>query len=189
MIRVHEGASLPSPLAACDDAAPGAEYYHVEVADHDVLFAEGAPAETYHDPGNRAFFHNARPGAGAGADKPTFAPVLHDGDLVGEVWAKLFARAGGRIEGNTTADSDLHLVLDGERIDPTAIVGGVYHFTVRRPPATTLRLRSFSSVPSLLGLGRRDHRPLGIALKEIFLDQAGIATCFDYAAPQLQEGG
>ncbi len=91
-----------------DDAARVVEYYHVELKDHDVLFAEGAPAETYHDSGNRAFFHNARPASKAGADKPTFAPVLHDGDLVGEVWAKLFARAGGRIERNTTDDPDLH---------------------------------------------------------------------------------
>ncbi len=172
-----------------DDAARVVEYYHVELADHDVLFAEGAPAETYHDAGNRAFFHNARPGSGAGADKPTFAPVLHDGDLVGEVWAKLFARAGGRIERNTTDDPDLHLVLDGERIDPTAIAGGVYHFAVPRPPAATLRLRSRSGVPSLLGFGRHDHRPLGIAIKEIILDHAGIATGFDYDAPQLREGG
>jgi hypothetical protein len=36
-----------------------AEYYHVELAGHAVLVADGLPAETYLDTGNRAAFHNA----------------------------------------------------------------------------------------------------------------------------------
>jgi hypothetical protein len=172
-----------------DDTARVVEYYHVELEDHDVLFAEGAPAETYHDAGNRAFFHNATPSSAADADKPTFAPVLHDGDVVGELWAELFARTGGQTERNTTDDADLHLVADGTRIDPTAVKDGVYTFTVERTPVATLRLRSRSGVPSLLGLSRHDHRPLGVALKQIILDHAGIATAFEYDTPQFREGG
>jgi hypothetical protein len=34
------------------------EYYHIELASHDVLIAEGALAESYLDEGNRAMFHN-----------------------------------------------------------------------------------------------------------------------------------
>ena len=35
------------------------EYYHVELDTHDVLIAEGAPAESYIDDDNRSLFHNA----------------------------------------------------------------------------------------------------------------------------------
>ena len=34
-------------------------YYHVELAAHDILFAEGAPAESYLDTGHRGAFDNA----------------------------------------------------------------------------------------------------------------------------------
>src|SRR5690348_14565100 len=49
------------------------EFFHVELADHDVVLATGAPAESCYDAGNRAQFHNTRPGSIAGAVKPTFA--------------------------------------------------------------------------------------------------------------------
>jgi hypothetical protein len=174
---------------AWDDTARVVEYYHVELADHDVLFAEGAPAETYYDANNRAFFQNTREGSQAGAKKPTCVPVLTRGEIVEKVWAELFKRAGGHLERNTTDDADLHLVLDGERLDPTAIEGGVYSFAVERPPARTLRLRSRSGVPSLLGLSRNDHRPLGVAVKQVILYHAGIPSRFDYDGPQFREGG
>nr|MDA8252975.1 Hint domain-containing protein [Rhodospirillales bacterium] len=36
------------------------EYYHLELDSHDVVIAEGAPAESYRDDGNNTMFHNAR---------------------------------------------------------------------------------------------------------------------------------
>ncbi len=50
-------------------------------------------------------------------------------------------------------------------------------------------MRSRQGVPSLLGLARGDHWPLGIAIRRIVLQHAGVATCFDYVQPQLREGG
>ena len=38
------------------------EFYHIELAAHDVLVANGAPAETYRDDGNRWLFQNANTG-------------------------------------------------------------------------------------------------------------------------------
>jgi hypothetical protein len=35
-------------------------YFHVELASHDVLLAEGAPSESFMDDDNRGVFHNAR---------------------------------------------------------------------------------------------------------------------------------
>jgi hypothetical protein len=36
--------------------------YHVELASHDILVADGAPAESYRDDGNRWLFRNANSG-------------------------------------------------------------------------------------------------------------------------------
>ena len=37
---------------------PAIEYFHIELARHDLLLAEGLPAETYLDAGGRAMFDN-----------------------------------------------------------------------------------------------------------------------------------
>jgi hypothetical protein len=172
-----------------DETARIVEYYHIELADHDVVLANGAPAESYYDASNRALFHNARPGSEAGKAKPTFAPVLNGGEAVERSWAMLFERAGGRIATDTTDDPDLHLVIDSRRLDPTAAEGCSYTFALEAPPAGALRLCSRSGVPSLLGISRHDHRRLGVAITQIVLLHAGIPTYFGYDQPQLREGG
>lgn len=170
-----------------DERARAVEYYHIELEDHDVIFAEGAPAETYYDAGNRALFHNTDRRRPRRPAKP-WAPVVHDGERLGEIWAALFARAGGMLEKATTDDPDLHLLADGMRLDPTAIWNNIHWFGIARPPAA-LSISSRSGVPSLLGLSRHDHRRLGIAIRRILLQHAGIATSLSHDAPQLQEGG
>jgi len=172
-----------------DEAARVVEYYHIELADHDVLFAEGAPAESYYDASNRAQFQNTREGSKAGAKKPTYAPVLNGGDVVENVWARLCERAGGRIACDTTDDPDLHLVVDGERLEPAAVEDCVYTFAVARPPAGTLLVRSRSAVPSLIGLNRHEHRWLGVALRQIIVHRPGVMTSFDPEGPVFLEGG
>ncbi len=172
-----------------DDTARVVEYYHIELADHDVVFAEGAPAESYYDANNRAFFQNMREGSAAGADKPTFAPVLNAGETVERAWARLFDRAGGQIERNTTDDPDLHLVIAGERLDPVSRAAGVYTFALAGPPADPLRLCSRSGVPSLVGLNRHEHRRLGVAIRQIILSRPGVMTCLDHDAPPFRDGG
>jgi Hint domain-containing protein len=37
------------------------EFFHVELEDHDILIAEGAPSESYRDDGNRRMFDNVNP--------------------------------------------------------------------------------------------------------------------------------
>jgi hypothetical protein len=165
------------------------EYYHIELPDHDVLLANGAAAESYYDAKNRALFQNAREGSKPGIAKPTCAPVMHDGEIVETIWAKLFERAGGRIERDTTGDPDVHLIVEGNRLDSVVSDNGVHSFEIEIPPAKMLRLCSRAGVPSLLGLGRRDHRLLGIAIERIDLHHAGVTTSFHYHLPQLGEGG
>ena len=59
-------------------------YYHVELDSHDVLLAEGAPAESFLDDGSRGMFHNAfeygRLYPGTRPEPPRyFAPRLESG--------------------------------------------------------------------------------------------------------------
>ncbi len=105
------------------------------------------------------------------------------------MWARLLARAGGPAAGAVTADPDLHLVIDGERLESESSAGGVHRFVVPRRPVARLLLRSRVGVPSLLGQGRSNHRPLGVAITQLILEQAGIATYLDYDQPQLREAG
>ncbi len=172
-----------------DDGARVVDYYHIELAEHDVVLANGAPAESYYEAGNRAFFHNARPGSQAGAAAPTFAPVLTGGEVVEQVWMRLFRRAGGRIASDTTDDPDLHLVVDGRRLDPAAVDGCTYTFALSQRPEARLHLRSRSGVPSLLGITAHDHRRLGIAIHRIVISQPGITTAIEHDAPALLAAG
>jgi hypothetical protein len=74
-------------------------YFHVELAAHDVLLAEGLACESYLDTGNRAAFAGA---SGATMSHPDFsravrerlacAPLLLDGPDVRATHAALLAR-------------------------------------------------------------------------------------------------
>ena len=100
-----------------DDRAQEVEIYHVELDSHDVLVANGAPAESYRDDGNRWLFQNANSGWHLPPQDP-YAPVLTGGPVVDGVWRRLLDRAGPRALPPMTDDPDLHLVIDGARLDP-----------------------------------------------------------------------
>ena len=58
-------------------AANELRYFHVELDRHDVIFAEGALAETYRvQNANRVLFDNAPESSDAGTDTAPFAPIL-----------------------------------------------------------------------------------------------------------------
>lgn len=84
-------------------------YFHVELDAHDILLAEGAPAESYSDHGNRASFANAGvvaelhpdfarrdADADAAARRPDCAPRIADGAAIARIRARLDARRDGR---------------------------------------------------------------------------------------------
>ncbi len=58
-----------------DDRAQEVALYHIELGSHDVLLANGAPAESYRDDGNRWLFQNANSGWNLPPQTPC-APVL-----------------------------------------------------------------------------------------------------------------
>jgi len=149
-----------------DDNAQEVELYHIELEEHDVLLANGAPAESYRDDGNRWLFRNANSGWGL-PPLPPCAPVLTGGPLVDRAWRRLLERAGPRPGVSMTDEPDLHLLVDGRRMD-AASCDDVWHVFHLPAPPGTVRIVSRAGVPQEMGLAR-DPRSLGVALRQIMV--------------------
>jgi autotransporter passenger strand-loop-strand repeat protein len=147
-----------------DDRAQEVSVYHIELATHDVLLANGAPAESYRDDGNRWLFRNANTRWGLPSQAPC-APVLTGGAKVDAVWRRLLNRAGPRGNLPLTGEADLHLLVNGRRLDAMRCVADAHVYSLPDVPAA-VRIVSRASAPQELGLAR-DPRSLGVALRRI----------------------
>jgi len=168
-----------------DDRAQEVSIYHLELATHDILLADGAPAESYRDDGNRWLFRNANSGWHLPPQQPC-APVLTGGPLVDAVWRRLLDRAGPRPGVPLTDDADLHLVVDGERCNAVSISGACAVFRLSTAP-TSVRIGSRSGAPQEFGLSR-DPRHLGVALRRIVVTQDGRTRVLGAHDDRLVEG-
>src|SRR5262249_10010910 len=75
------------------------DYFHIELASHDVIFAEGAPAETFVDCDSRLMFHNAAEFTALypGDISPAWAfcaPRVEQGPTIERIRRAIAARAG-----------------------------------------------------------------------------------------------
>jgi hypothetical protein len=147
-----------------DDRAQEVVVYHIELETHDVLLANGAPAESYRDDGNRWLFQNANTGWGL-PPKPPCAAVLTSGPIVDAVWRRLLDRAGPRPGLPLTCDPDLHLLAGGARLDAAEQRQGLYVFKLVGGQGD-VRIVSRAAIPQELGLAR-DPRSLGVALRRV----------------------
>jgi hypothetical protein len=168
-----------------DDRAQEVTIYHVELASHDILIADGAPAESYRDDGNRWLFQNANTGWHLPPKSPC-APVLTGGLKVDAIWRRLLDRSGPRPGMPTTDDPDLHLMIDGQRVDPEARSDGRYVFRVPSG-SVTARIISRIGVPQELGVAR-DPRQLGVAIRRISTRKGAKVSMVDGSDPLLTEG-
>jgi hypothetical protein len=168
-----------------DDRAQEVTIYHVELETHDVLLADGAPAESYRDDGNRWLFQNGNSGWPLPPQGPC-APVLNGGPVVDAVWRRRLERAGPRPGVPVTDDPDLHLLVDGRRLAAASRCGGLYIFRLAARPVT-VRIVSRAAVPAELGLAR-DPRPLGVALRQIMLSQGLRVQTIEVDDVSLTEG-
>jgi hypothetical protein len=168
-----------------DDRAQEVTVFHLELDAHDVLIANGAAAESYRDDGNRWLFQNAN----AGWDQPPkapCAPVVTGGALLDAVWRRLLDRAGPRPGLPLTDDPDLHLLVDGERVDAHEAQGPVRVFRLVRPPRS-VHIVSREAVPAELGLAR-DPRSLGVALRRVAVRQGSKFVVLRANDDRLAEG-
>ena len=168
-----------------DDWAQEVTIYHIELETHDVLLANGAPAESYRDDGNRWLFQNDNPGWHLPPQAPC-APVHTGGPLVDAIWLRLMDRSGPRRHLLLTDDPDLHLVVDGKRLDPIERGPDRYAFRLAKRPHN-VRIVSRSAVPQELGIAR-DARSLGVAVKQMVLAQARRQRTLGADAACLTDG-
>ena len=168
-----------------DERAQEATVYHVELADHDVLVANGTPAESYRDDGNRWLFENVND-SWRQAPKPPCAPVLTGGPVVDAIWRRLLDRAAPLLDMPATDEPDLHLIVDGHRVDARTRDGGEHVFRFPKPTGA-VRVVSRASAQDALGLAR-DPRMLGVALRRVMLSQGRHIKVMEADHPLLWDG-
>jgi hypothetical protein len=171
--------ALQNGRSVVQHAAARVEYWHVELDEHDLILAEGLPAETYLDCGNRAAFENGAAFIEAHPDfKPkhwaqTCLPLVFDDASVHRARTVLLERLADL--GHTlTSDADAHLLADDVRIDPIAITPTRLAFVI--PPGrrrTALVSRAF--VPAHMFADSRDERTLGLCVARLQIDGADVA--------------
>ena len=155
------------------------EYWHVELESHDILLAEGLPAESYLDVGNRTGFVNGGAYLEAYPDfKPkegseTCVPVVKEGPVIERAKATLLARAKA-LGYALNDDPDLHLIADGRRIDPTRLSEKRLAFIL--PAAfSSIELRCRCFAPAQINPASDDVRSLGICVSRLQLDGVEVA--------------
>lgn len=158
------------------------EYVHVELPAHDILLAEGLPAESFLDTGHRATLLPA--GAAACPTSPDAAkmrfsrccaPMATDAARVEPIWRRIAAAAGGpRPRMATTTDPDLRLLHGGRSLRPIMAAEGRHVFAVAG--GGTARLVSRASRPSDTQPWRDDRRRLGVRVSRIVARGAGAMT-------------
>ncbi len=166
-------------------------YFHVELERHDVLLAEGMPAESYLDTGNRGDFQGVSRGIAAAGEMQSMArqvwaeqacaPLHTSGPAVAAARLLLAERAAEMGVGRDV-NPDLRLRAGELEIRPT-LVDGAWHFDL---PETTagLKLVSFCGVPAMTIQGSVDQRCLGVPVAGIRIDGNPVAL----DAPFLRAG-
>ncbi len=171
---------LVNGVTILQEDVPTVTYWHVELERHDVLLAEGLPAESYLDTGNRTAFVNGGAFLELHPDfRPrhwaeTCAPLVQDGPVLEAVKARLLARAGGAFNAVVTSDTGLHLLADGVVVEPCSIEAKCYRFQV---PAGAQRIQLVSRVwvPSQMLSASTDTRALGVCVRQLVVDGQVVA--------------
>jgi hypothetical protein len=155
------------------------EYWHVELESHDILLAEGLPAESYLDVGNRTGFVNggdyleAHPDFMPQSVAEFCAPLVLQGPVIERAKAALWVRAQ-ELGYALTDDAGVHIVAEGQRIEPVRL--GEKRLAFLLPAsASDIELRCRSFVPARINPGSDDERSLGICVARLQLDDLEVA--------------
>ena len=156
-------------------------YFHIELQRHDLLLANGLPAESYLDTGNRGVFDNARvpillhpwlgdPAAQTMREALSCLPFCRESSRVEPVWHALAARAvqleAARKMPPATEDPALCVTAGKRRFAPLQRHAGRYTFVLPALPSGC-QLRSRCVVPSVLHPWLKDERQLGVMVRRM----------------------
>ncbi len=155
------------------------EYLHIELDTHDVILAEGAPAESFVDCDNRLMFQNGAEFAalypddlGAPWDFCT-ARLERGSPELAAIRAALLERAEG-LGDALDSDPDLHLVVDGAILRASSLIGRRYRFHIPAG-ASAVWLASRSVVPAEVECPTQDERRLGVSVERITLSDGDLS--------------
>ena len=179
-----EGALMPissliNGRSVVQVAVDRVEYWHVELDAHDVMLAEGLPAESYLDTGNRTAFGNGGAFVEAHPDfKPrhwadTCLPLVDRGPAVLAAKARLHARLiehGHKV----VHEADLHVLVDGIRFAPIRLSETRFAFALPSG-GRDLAMVSNTFVPAHTIPESADPRELGLCVGALQIDGANIA--------------
>src|SRR5271165_1638577 len=168
------------------------EYFHLEFEAHELILAEGAPAESYVECDNRQGFHNAHEFAAlypndARASFGYCLPRLEAGTTeLAAIRARLFERAAA-LGHPTTAEPDLHLVVGGTIVAAQSLTEGRHTFRLEAA-ADEVWLASRCGVPAELKLLSSDRRCLGVCVEQLVLRDDHLRVEISHSHPALGEG-
>ena len=177
-------------------------YFHVELDAHAILLAEGLPAESYLDTGNRGFFANSgaplllHPNLTDETDYAaraagSCAPFVSDEANVRPVWQRLAERAAALGQPaaalETTADAELRIVAKGRTLRPLYGENGLHIFALPKG-ATEVRVVSRAGAPADTRPWLDDRRRLGVCVERIVLRDAHEVREVPVNHPGLAQG-
>ena len=150
------------------------EYWHVELDEHDILLAEGLPAESYLDCGNRNGFANGGAFIEAHPDfepkdwRETCLPLVKGGLEVAKAKARLLARVFE--EGHeVTREAGAHILADGRRIEPIRLGDKRLAFALPAGCGSVV-LKSNTFIPAHTRAESFDERELGLCVARLQID-------------------
>ena len=170
---------LVNGLTVAQEPAPTVRYFHVELASHDILLAEGLPAESYLDTGNRAMFAagrgRLRRGRGARSWADACVPLREGGADVQAARQRLMACAE-TLGWRRGSRAGLHLCVGGRAFAPASVKGRLLRFVL--PDGTReAEIVSHSAAPTRAGAA---WRRLGVCIRAVLVN--GRVVPLDTAA-------
>ena len=152
-------------------------YWHVELDSHDILLAEGMPAESYLDTGNRDNFADdatttLHPNFATAPEIYSVlgaAPLATDPAIVRPIWQRLAERGSSFRTAATIEDPGLTVIAGGRRIQSSTDGSGRHIFALPAD-ARDITIASRTARPSDRTPWCGDRRLLGVAISEITLD-------------------
>ncbi|MBS0643581.1 MAG: Hint domain-containing protein [Proteobacteria bacterium] len=179
-------------------------YFHVELDLHGIIMAEGVPAETYLDTGNRDIFENAATvvrlhgdlgDQGAKAQRLrqdlSCVALAIDPNRIRPIWQRLADRAGtlGFVRSIVamTTDPALRLDVDGHICLPASAADGRYVFMLPRR-RDVVHIVSRSATPNEVTPWIEDQRRLGVPIGAIIFRGGQHVTTLAPDAPCLVAG-
>jgi hypothetical protein len=171
-------------------------YFHLELDRHDLLLAEGLPAESFLDTGNRYVFapDTIAPAArredaqGAYAARGV-APLALAAELVEPVWRRLAARGGVAAPADVAAPGlgAAHLLAGGRRLRPVCAAPGRLLFALPADAAEVV-IASDTTRPADQKPWLDDRRRLGVQVRRIRVHGEDEPTDVALDGPLLAAG-